>query len=261
MQENDKTPPANETTNVLSLEDSRSRRIEGSALVVHTHQIKNMADIRPLSQAELDNLKIIYAGMNNREALNSFREIRTKIFQHAGKENFVLMVTAVCDSGGASFASVNLGAAVALDRSKTSIVIDCNLHHPHLHCLLGHTPEFGLADYIEDSAIGVDDIIYASGIPRLRIIPAGRECEAGLEVFTAKRMAELLAELRARYSDRCVIIDGPPLMSSADARILQEMCDFIVLVVPYGRVTQVQIAAAIEAIDSERLVGVIFNDF
>lgn len=260
MQEKDKSPgPEN---NVLSLEDTRSRRQEGgSALVVHTHQIKNMADIRPLTQAELDNLKVIYAGMHNRKALNAFREIRTRIFQHAGKENFVLMTTSVADGGGASFTAINLGAAVALDRSKTAIVIDCNLHSPHLHCLLGHTPEYGLADYIEDSAIGVDDIIYASGIPRLRIIPAGRECEPGLEVFTAKRTAELLQELKARYNDRCVIIDAPPVMSSADARILQKMCDFIVLVIPYGRVTQAQIAAAIEAVDDERLVGVIYNDF
>jgi protein-tyrosine kinase len=259
MRENDNSTP--ERDNVRVLDESRTRREGSSAVVLHAHQIKNMADIRPLSPSELDNLKLIYTGMQNRAALNAFRDIRTKIFQHAGRENFVLMTTAVCDSGGATFTGLNLAAAIALDRSKTSIVIDCNLHHPHLHRLIGDAQGYGLADYIENASVSVDDIIYASGVPRLRVIPAGRECESGVEVFTAKRMHELLGELRSRYEDRCVVIDAPPLTSSADARILQEMCDYVVLVIPYGRVTKGQIATAIESIDSERFVGVIFNDF
>jgi protein-tyrosine kinase len=259
MQEQDKSKATSEGK-VHTLEESRLRR-EGGDLVIHTHQIKNMADVRPLSQAELDELKIIYAGMHNREALNAFREIRTKLFQHAGKENFLLMVTSACDQGGGSFTAVNLGAAVALDRSKTAVVVDCNLHHPHLHLLLGQTLEYGMVDYLEDPSINLDDIIYASGISRLRIIPAGKECEPGVELFSSKRMKDLLLELKSRYSDRCVVLDAPPITSSADSRILQELCDFIVLVVPYGRVSRDQVLSAIDAIDRERLVGIIFNDF
>lgn len=260
MQDKDKTKVVPEN-NVHALEDTRARRSESTSLTVHSHQIKNMADIRPLSQSELDELKIIYAGMNNRQALNAFREIRTRIFQHAENENFVLMITAVGDEGGASFASINLGAAVALDRSKSAIVVDCNLHHPSLQKLLGHRPEFGMADYLEDTSVSVDDIIYASGVSRLRVIPAGKECEPGVELFTSVRMKEMLAELKTRYADRFVILDAPPITSSADSRILQELCDFIVLVVPYGKVTNAQVMAAIDAIDRKRLVGVIFNDF
>jgi len=199
--------------------------------------------------------------MHNREALNAFREIRTKVFQHAGNENFVLMVTSVGEQGGASFSSVNLGAAVALDRGKSAIVIDCNLHHPYLQKMLGHLPEYGMVDYLEDPSISVDNIIYASGIARLRIIPAGKECEHGVEVFTSRRMKEMLGELKTRYADRFVILDAPPINTSADSRILQELCDYILLIVPYGRVTNAQVMSAVDAIDRKRLVGVVFNDF
>jgi len=260
MQEKDKAKSTSEN-NVHTLDDSRAWRTDSTSLVVHTHQIKNMADIRPLTQSELDELRIIYAGMHNREALNAFREIRTKLFQHASNENFLLMVTSVGEQGGSSFSSLNLGAAVALDRGKTAIVIDCNLHHPHLYKMLGHSPEYGLVDYLEDPSISVDNIIYASGISRLRIIPAGKECEHGVEVFTSKRMKEMLAELKTRYPDRIVILDAPPITASADSRILQELCDYILLVVPYGRVTNAQVMSAVDALDRKRLVGVVFNDF
>ena len=237
------------------------RNLRKNLPLPHKHRIKHMVEVKPLDQDELDNAKIIYPGMHNREILNAFREVRTKLFQQAGKENFVIMLTSVCERGGSSFASINLGAAIALDRGKTAIVVDCNLYQPHLHALLADEPDYGLADYLEDSELGVDDIIYASGVTRLRIVPAGKEHEPGSELFSTEGMQKFITELKARYPDRYIIIDAPPISMSADTRILQDLCDYCLLVVPYGKVTKDQVLSAIDAVDSERLAGVMYNDF
>lgn len=221
--------------------------------------IREMADIFRLSDEDLDEKRIIYPRMKDQRILNIFREIRTKLVERASGENFTLMVTSVCESGGGTFVSTNLAASIALDQGKTSLVVDCNLYAPASENFLD-SEQIGFSDFLENPAIAIEEIIYATGIPRLRLIPIGRSADIGPEYYTSYRMKHFVQELGSRYSDRYVILDVPPIGSTADARILSECCDFVVIVVPSGKVTKDQLKAAIGSVSSEKLVGMIFNN-
>ncbi len=223
-------------------------------------QIRKMAEVKLLDNDELSARNIIYPGMSNRGVLNTFRDLRTKLVKRTPKKNFVLMVTSVAEEGGASLTALNMAAAFSLDPAKTSILIDCNLYDPSVESLLTITPDYGLSDYLEDPALDIDDIIYSSGIPRLRIVPIGSRVEAGSELFSSARMEEMIESMKSRYHDRFIVLDVPSLSTSSDARILSEVCDVALLVVPYGKVTEDQVLAGIEAIGEEKLAGVIFNN-
>jgi len=225
-----------------------------------SNKIGRMAEISPWTSAELDDRKIIYPGMANTTILNTFREIRTKLVQAADKKNFVLMVSSVCAKGGSSFIAMNMAAVFALDPTKTSLLIDCNLYQPTAHNLLGVQPDFGLTDYLVKPELDIDDIIYASGVNRLRIIPVGEHIEGGAEHFTTDRMQEFVSSIRARYPDRFIIIDAPPVGLSAEGQILAELSDYSLLVVPYGKVTEQQINAGLSAAGKDKVAGVIFNN-
>lgn len=223
-------------------------------------EIQRMAEFGRLSYAELESLKVIYPGMRQAPVMNAFRELRTKLYQLAGdRDNFVLLITSLTPNGGSTFVTTNLGAAIALDESKTALVVDCNVYAPALHQLLPIEPDFGLVDYLENIMLDTKDVIYSTGVRRLRLIPAGTRQLPGSEFFTSSRMRRLIQELRTRYRDRYILIDSPPIGSSADARILAELCDYVMLVVPHGQVTAEQIQTSIEAIDPAKLAGVIFN--
>lgn len=226
-----------------------------------TGSIKKMAEIVPQVNESLDALRVIYPGMKNRDVLNSFRDIRTKLLQITGDANFVLMVTSACSEGGASFFSVNLGAAIALDRGKSALVVDCNLHNPTLQGVIPNETDLGLVQYLEDSKISIEEVVYATGINRLRIVPLGKGSEPALELFTSERMRRFINEVKSRYPDRYIILDVPPITESADARIIQELCDFCVLIAPYGKVSETQVLSSIDAILKEKFVGLIMNDF
>ena len=73
-------------------------------------------------------------------------------------------------------------------------------------------------------------------------------------------MAGFIDNLKTRYPDRYLILDAPPIGVSAEARILTELSDLVVLVVPYGRVNEAQVAAAVDTIGEDRLAGIIFNN-
>jgi Mrp family chromosome partitioning ATPase len=126
--------------------------------------------------------------------------------------------------------------------------------------LFADTPHRGLTDYLEDSSIDVGDVIHPIGIERLRVIPAGERREVPGEYFDTARMQRLVEELRNRYPERFVILDAPPTTESADVHTLAGLCDWVILVVPYGRVTNAQIAEAAKNFPQEKVLGVVFND-
>jgi len=226
---------------------------------ISRQEIQEMADIFRLGEDDLEERKIIYPRMRDKRVLNVFRDIRTKLIERSGNRNFTLMVTSVCEGGGSTFVANNLAASIALDQGKTALIVDCNLYSPASSQLL-EGDHVGFSDFLESPTVAIENIIYATGIPRLRLIPIGKSLDISPEYYTSYRMKQFTEELSGRYSDRYVVLDVPPVGSTTDARILSDCCDFVVLVVPYGKVTKDQLKKSIANFDSDKLIGVIFNN-
>lgn len=226
---------------------------------ISRQEIQEMADIFRLGEDDLEERKIIYPRMRDKRVLNVFRDIRTKLIERSGNKNFTLMVTSVCEEGGSTFVANNLAASIALDQGKTALIVDCNLYSPASSQLL-EGDHVGFSDFLESPTVAIENIIYATGIPRLRLIPIGKSLDISPEYYTSYRMKQFTEELSSRYSDRYVVLDVPPVGSTTDARILSDCCDFVVLVVPYGKVTKDQLKKSIANFDSDKLMGVIFNN-
>ena len=239
--------------------DSTTRSVVAGDISRRAH-IGSMTELREFSGYELDELKILHPGMSDRRVLNAFRDLRTKLLQRSRHDNFICMVTSLGEGGGASYVSANLAAAFALDKAKTSLLIDCNLYDPSVNKLLSVDAEYGVTDFLDDGSLDVQDIIYASGIPRLRGIPVGSNREGGAEHFSSQRMNLFIKNVKNRYPDRFIVADAPCINTSAEARILADLCDLVVLVVPYGKVGASQILSGIEKIDKDKLVGLVLND-
>ncbi|HAB56140.1 MAG TPA: hypothetical protein DCE61_07240 [Cellvibrionales bacterium] len=222
-------------------------------------EIREMADIFRLGEDDLEEKKLIYPRMRDKRVLNVFRDMRTKLIEKSGNKNFTLMVTSVCEEGGSTFVANNLAASIALDQGKTALIVDCNLYSPASSQLL-EGDHIGFSDFLESPTVSIENIIYATGIPRLRLIPIGKSLDISPEYYTSYRMKQFTEELSDRYSDRYVILDVPPVGSTTDARILADCCDFVVLVVPHGKVTKDQLKKSIANFDGDKLIGIIFNN-
>lgn len=222
--------------------------------------IARMREKAPISRQALDRNRIIYPELGENATVRAFREIRTKIIQKSQNRNAVIMVTTVAAGGGSSFVALNLAAAFAFDATKTALLLDCNLRNPSLHRLFGAGNFHGFTDYMENPGMDVADIIHSVGIERLRVVPAGGKREIPTEYFTSHKMRRLFEDISQRYLERYILIDAPPMTESADTHILAELCDQVVLVVPYGRVTDSQIESSIKAIGEKKLAGVVFNN-
>lgn len=205
--------------------------------------------------------KIIYPEATTENAtIKALREIRTKVTQRTSSGNCVIMVTGAALDSGTTFVAVNLAAAFALDAARTSLIVDCNIRDPYLHSLVNGEIKAGLTNYLTDGNHDIADVILPTGIERLRVIPAGVNIDPTVEYFTMDRMKRLMRSIRERYSDRHILLDCPPLARSADTQILMELCDYVLVVVPYARITTAKLQTALKLIDSRKLLGVIVNE-
>lgn len=224
------------------------------------HEIMRMAEPWRLSEADLAEERIIFPEMHDTRVIDSFRTIRTRIVQESAGANSTVLVTSVGDDGGSSFVALNLAVAFTLDASKTAVLLDCNLREPSFQFLNMPNMDYGLTDYLESPDLDATSIVHPAGIPRLRLIPAGRRSELATEHLESKKMRELLTSVRTRYQDRFVILDSASISQSADARVLAEVADFVLLVVPYGQASEEEIWQAVQCIDEHKFLGVVFNN-
>lgn len=236
------------------------RRLELVQRQKSREEIGRMAEPFRLDRRELAAMRMLDPNEVNSELGNAIRSLRQQILGKLGNRNGVVMVAGLVAGGGASFVARNLGAALALDEARSVLLLDCDMHGvEEAGNALVSSDLPGLTDFLDDYRLDEADIIYPSGIPRMRLVPRGTRRNIEGEQFSSVRMQELLENTARRYPDRYLVLDVPPLKLSADATMLARYCDLIILVVPYGRVMPGDIEQAIEALGEERILGIVFN--
>ena len=254
---------------LTSVPGTGEKRSTGTALIPDRNDVAVSAESIPrmsaresrlLSSKDLAQFGIIHPERSEDPAVQVFRELRTKIVQKSQGQNGVILVTGISKGSGVSFVTQNLAAAFAFDAGKTALVIDCNLKNPSGRGVISNSAAPGLADYLENPELDIDKIIRPVGIARYRVIAAGKRREVPVEHFTSLKMRRLIDTLRARYRERFIILDGPPMSDVADIRILSELCDYVLVVARYARSTSTQIENCLSVIAEKKLLGLVFND-
>jgi len=179
----------------------------------------------------------------------------------SNKSNFTTLITSVVPESNSHLIAANLAATFALDIAKTAMLVESNIRDAQLNSLFDLAGSRGMIDYLESEQWNSKEILYKTGIPRLRFVPSGLTRENSAEYFTTGKMLAFVKELISRYPDRYPIINAPSIDESADTRILIELCDIVVLVVPYGKCSKEQVMQAAMAIGEEKLAGVVLDNF
>jgi len=190
-----------------------------------------------------------------------YRKFKTNLVKQTKKDEFqnILMVTSTLPKEGKSLTALNLAISLAQDFDHTVLLIDADLRSPSIHRYLEFEPTLGLSDCLKDG-VNIADAIVRTGIGKLSVIAAGKVVPNPLELFSSKKMADLVKEMKHRYRDRYVIFDTPPLLPFAEGRSLGHMMDGIVFVIKEGEASEESIREALDAVKGCRILGVVFNE-
>lgn len=190
-----------------------------------------------------------------------YRVLRTNLqFSMLGGqgEGAILMVTSAEPTEGKTTTLANLGVSLA-QIGKRVLLVDTDLRHPTLHQQFGLPNRVGFTTLFLEQGINPQRVAHETGIPGLQVLTAGPIPANPAEVLDFPTTPALLDRLRplADY----VLLDSPPVLSMADASILAQKVDGVVLVAEAGRVRTDAFCEMVGALRSvkARLLGVVLN--
>ena len=191
----------------------------------------------------------------------SFRSLVLSILFSEPNCRILAVVSAMPMDGKTTVAS-NLAIGLAL-KGERVLLIDGDLRKPKLHGLFGCRNEKGLSDLLcEDlpAQEQLNEFYSETRTPGLFLLPHGN-CPVTVEALHGPRMTRLLTNLRCDF-DR-VVIDTPPMLHLADARILGRAADGVVLVIRANATDRGAAQTAVDRFvrDGTPVLGCILNDW
>jgi succinoglycan biosynthesis transport protein ExoP len=191
--------------------------------------------------------------------LEAFRSLRTSILLSANPVPKIILITSALPGEGKTTMTVNLAAMLASLGSRVAVV-DCDMRRPACHRATGVPNEPGFVQCLTGRVELRDAILPVPGVANLSVIPCGPIPPNPAELLSSPLAGELMRRLRADFD--YVILDSPPLLSVADARILSTVSDAVALVVRAYETSYdvVRRARSLLYDAGARILGVALND-
>lgn len=212
----------------------------------------SVAASRQLSNLVLHDPNSIFA-----ESIHSLRiALRTAA---GARQMKIVLVTSALQGEGKSTIAANLARAASAAGERV-LLIDADLRTQGLATAFGLARSPGLAGLLSGRA-DLGACMHFEAQTRLQII-AGTNVLTGAEalsLLSSDSMQHLLAGSRGQFD--LVIVDAPPLLPVADARVLIDQVDGVVLVVASEDTSKETLAAVYQETFgfADKIVGVVLN--
>jgi len=167
-----------------------------------------------------------------------------------------LMFTSALSGEGKTTLLLGLAASAARMHRRI-LLIDANLRYPSLHKTLQLSNDWGLSLLLLDETNNHIHNYIQPVHPLIDVLTAGPRPEDTIKLLSSQRMKEMLKRFEQTYD--LVLVDAPPILGTADARILAAYCHEIVMVGRMGQLTQSDLMQAQEILSHWNLIGIIAN--
>jgi capsular exopolysaccharide synthesis family protein len=199
------------------------------------------------------------AAAANDETADAFRMLRTQVLMRMRQNGWqTLAITSPNKGAGKSTVTLNMALSFAMELDHTALLVDADLRDPDVRKMLDLGEGPGLADYLVGRA-AIEDLLIHPGIGNLVLLPGGSPVANTSELLRSPMMADLVRELRERYSDRIVLFDVPPILAGADTLALSAYVDATILMVEEGKTTLEDLNRSRELLANSNLMGIVLN--
>jgi capsular exopolysaccharide synthesis family protein len=196
----------------------------------------------------------------------SFRMIVASLLGRNGAldHSRLVVITSPGPGEGKTTIVLNMARAIA-EIGRKVLVVNADLRKPQVDHLFEIAGASGLSDILlSDEPIDVShlkSLIKRDPASNVYVLAAGSMTDQLGRLFYSTRTELVIESLRKQFD--CVLIDTPPLLQFAEARVLGRMSDGIILVLRSGSTEEADALAARQMLIEDRitLVGTVLNDF
>jgi capsular exopolysaccharide synthesis family protein len=167
----------------------------------------------------------------------SFRETLASILRIHGhaKTQRTILITSPGPGEGKTTVVHNLGIALA-ETGRKILLVDADFRRPHLHKAFHLSNDRSLIDLIyEEKPLTDYPAEYwglSTGVAGLSVLPNRSTDNNVARALYSPRMRAIFQRLREMYD--MVLVDAPPILHLADARIIAPLTDAAILVLRSG---------------------------
>ncbi|MBX3432829.1 MAG: polysaccharide biosynthesis tyrosine autokinase [Pirellulales bacterium] len=165
----------------------------------------------------------------------SIRTLRTAFhFGLGGADARVICITSPSPGDGKSTVASNLAIAMA-QAGQRVLLIDADMRKPRQHVIFAAEAAIGLSTVLGERRPASEAIV-PTEVDLLSLLPCGPIPSHPVELLNNGFFGDLVTQLSEHY-DR-ILIDSPPVMPVADARVIAAMSDATLLVLRAERATR-----------------------
>jgi capsular exopolysaccharide synthesis family protein len=176
---------------------------------------------------------------------DAMRGLRTRLLRAMGPEARRVLVAAPFGGEGTTTTALNLALSF-IELGEKVLLIEGDIRRPVIAGLMSVKSNLGLANALADCAIP-GEAVHNTSVHNLFVLAS----QTARDSETLPRGADLpdvLRDLSAHF-DR-LVVDGPPVLATADTGLLADAVEVTVLVVRAGRTTVDEVADALHALRS-----------
>ena len=170
--------------------------------------------------------------------------------------NNTVMVSSAVEAEGKTLTATNVALTLSHSYRRRVLLVDADLRRPTVHELLGLDNLVGLRDVLEDTTPDGKLPVHQLS-PMLWVMTAGRPNPDPMSGLISDTMRQFLLDASEEFD--WVVIDTPPVALMPDANLLAAMVDMALLVVSASSTPYPLVARAIDAIGTERVLGIVLN--
>ncbi|QNJ15981.1 capsular exopolysaccharide family domain protein [Synechococcus sp. A18-40] len=192
----------------------------------------------------------------------AFRNLFTSIrFLNSDQPLRSIALTSSLPAEGKSLVNVLLAKTLS-EMGQRVLLIDADLRKPQMDVRLGLNNLSGLSNVLtEDDQTWRDAVQTVPGYDNWSVLTAGRRPPDPTRLLSSNRMRSLVNELEQSGQFDLVLFDTPPVLGLADAALVAEHCDGLMLLVSLDRVDRSLPKESVSRIRSSGapLLGIVTN--
>jgi polysaccharide biosynthesis transport protein len=180
----------------------------------------------------------------------------------AGRQ--IIVITSPEAGAGKTTVTSNLGVATA-ETGRRVLLIDADFRRPRLHRVFDMPNSTGLTDLLRLNTpietTPLKSLVQATKIPGLSLMTSGPTTNSPSTLLYSPRLVEFLERMGREFD--VVLIDAPPMLQFADARVMGRYSDGVILVLRAGQTKWEAAMLACQRFDEDRtrVLGTILNSW